>query len=62
MESAGVKTADDSTAGNQGTAPEVGDRQSPRRPRIEPRSLVRPAVIGALVVFALVAITTIFRL
>jgi branched-chain amino acid transport system permease protein len=62
LESAGVKTADDSTAGKEGTAPEVGNRQSPRRPRIEPRSLVRPAVIGALVVFALVAIPSIFSL
>ncbi len=62
MESAGVKTADDSTAGKEGTAPEVGNRQSPRRPRIEPRSLVRPAVIGALVVFALLAIPSIFSL
>jgi hypothetical protein len=62
LESAGVKTADDSTAGKEGTAPEVGNRQSPRRPRIEPRSLVRPAVIGALVVFALLAIPSIFSL
>jgi branched-chain amino acid transport system permease protein len=62
LESAGVKTADDTTAGKEGTAPEVGNRQSPRRPRIEPRSLVRPALIGALLVFALLEIPSIFSL
>jgi branched-chain amino acid transport system permease protein len=63
LESAGVKTADDTTATKEGAAAaELGARRSPRRPRVEPRSLVRPVVIAALVVFALLAIPSLFSL
>jgi branched-chain amino acid transport system permease protein len=62
LESAGVKTADDTTANKDGTGSDVGPRQSPGRRRVEPRSLVRPAVITALVVLALLLIPSIFSL
>jgi branched-chain amino acid transport system permease protein len=61
LESAGVKTADDTTAANEGgSAPKSEGRRSLKRPPIRPRSLVRPVVVTALVVFALLAIPSLF--
>jgi branched-chain amino acid transport system permease protein len=63
LESAGVKTADDTTATESGaTAPDVAPRQSRPRSRPDPRAFVRPAVITALLVFVLLAFPSIFSL
>jgi branched-chain amino acid transport system permease protein len=62
LESAGVKTADDTTANKDGTGSDVGPRQSPGRRRVEPRSLVKPTVVAVLVVLALLLIPSIFSL
>jgi branched-chain amino acid transport system permease protein len=61
LESAGVKTADDTTAANESAAaPDIATRRLSRRSRIAPRALVRPTIVGALVVFALLAIPSLF--
>ncbi len=54
MESAGVKTADDATAkiGANGAAP-TGPRWIPPGTRLTAQSLIRPAVIAALLVFVI---------
>jgi branched-chain amino acid transport system permease protein len=63
LESAGVKTADDSTATKDGsTEPDLTGRQPRSRPRPDPRAFVRPAVITALLVFVLLAFPSIFSL
>jgi branched-chain amino acid transport system permease protein len=63
LESAGVKTADDTTAANEGgSAPQSEGRRSLKRPPIKPRTLVRPVVTAALVIFALLAIPSLFSL
>ncbi len=61
MESGGVKTADDTPAANESAAgPDTATRRVSRRSRIAPRTLVRPTIAGALVVFALLAIPSLF--
>jgi branched-chain amino acid transport system permease protein len=63
LESAGVKTADDTAAANEGgSGPKSEGGRSLKRPPIKPRSLVRPAVIAVLVIFALVEIPSLFSL
>jgi branched-chain amino acid transport system permease protein len=57
LEPVGVKTADEAPR-----APDAGSPPSGRRPRLEPRALVQPAVIGALLLFALFAIPQLFSL
>jgi branched-chain amino acid transport system permease protein len=63
LESAGVRTAGDTSA-TQDAPPttEPAGRQPARRPRLEPRSLIRPLVIVALLAFALLALPSIFSL
>jgi branched-chain amino acid transport system permease protein len=62
LESAGVSTADDAAAAKDGgSAPAAPARQSPRR-RLDPRSFVRPVLVAALLLFALLAIPSIFSL
>ena len=62
MESAGVKTADDAAADGRETGADVGTSPSPRRSRSTATALLRPVVITALLVFAFVAIPSIFSL
>jgi branched-chain amino acid transport system permease protein len=63
LESAGVQSADDTTAAEgRATAPDVGGRQPRSRPRPSPRAFVRPAVITALLAFVLLAFPSIFSL
>jgi branched-chain amino acid transport system permease protein len=63
LESAGVKTAGDSTATKDGAvAPGPAGRQAAPRPRPRPRAFVRPAVIAALLLFVLLAFPSIFSL
>jgi branched-chain amino acid transport system permease protein len=63
LESAGVKTADDTTAAKEGgSAPTTGARRSLQRPPLNPRSLIRPVLIAALLLFALLEIPSIFSL
>jgi len=62
LESAGVKTADDTAAKEAGSAPKPEGRRSLKRPPIKPRSLVRPVLIAALLIFALLAIPSLFSL
>jgi branched-chain amino acid transport system permease protein len=63
LESAGVKTADGTTAAtDRGSAPNSESPRSLKRPPLRPRSLVRPVVIAALLVFALLAIPSLFSL
>ncbi|MGZ4186409.1 MAG: branched-chain amino acid ABC transporter permease [Solirubrobacteraceae bacterium] len=58
-----MKTADDTTAAKEGgSAPTTDGRRSLRRPPLKPRSLIRPVVIAAVLVFALLAIPSIFSL
>ena len=58
-----MKTAGDTTAAKEGAAaPDAGTPRSPRRPRLEPRALVRPVVMTVLLVFALLAIPSLFSL
>jgi branched-chain amino acid transport system permease protein len=57
VESAGVKTADQSA-----TAPEVGEPRTRSRARLHPRDLVRPIVIAGVLVFVLLAFPSIFSL
>jgi branched-chain amino acid transport system permease protein len=63
LESAGVKTAGDSTATKDGAAaPDPAGRQSGPRPRPHPRAFVRPVVIAAVLLFVLLAFPSIFSL
>jgi branched-chain amino acid transport system permease protein len=63
VEPAGVQTAHEETAGEGGAAARGGaDRESPARRRLQPRDVVRPVVIAALVVFVLLAFPSIFSL
>ncbi len=63
MESAGLKTAGQGAApaGEGGTPRPAPSERSPRR-ELEPRSLVRPAVIAALVLFVLLALPSMVSL
>jgi branched-chain amino acid transport system permease protein len=63
LESAGVQTADDTTAPKDGAeATDPGGRAPLSRARRNPRSLLQPAVIVVLLAFALLAIPSIFSL
>ena len=62
MESAGVKTADDTTAGRRAPDRRRADRSTAVDRATDPRSFVRPAVIVALLVFVLLAFPSIFSL
>jgi len=63
VESAGLRTAEDSAATKAGTAATgVGGKLVPARPGRDPRAFVQPAVIVVLVAFALFAIPSIFSL
>jgi branched-chain amino acid transport system permease protein len=62
LESAGVKTADDTTAAKEGAAAGPGGPPALRGRKFEPRALVRPLVIAGLLVFALLAIPSLFSL
>jgi branched-chain amino acid transport system permease protein len=61
LESAGVKTADDTTAAEEG-APEAAARRRRMGPGFTPRDLVRPLVIAALLLFVLLAVPSLFSL
>ena len=62
MESAGVKTADQSATPEAAAEPDPSERPSRRRLRLEPRDLIRPAVIVALLLFVLIAFPQLFSL
>jgi len=56
-----MKTADDTTQAKDGTAaPDVAVPQSRQRSRVQRRALVRPLIVAALVVFALLEIPSRF--
>jgi branched-chain amino acid transport system permease protein len=63
LESAGVQTTSDATATEDGTtATGLGGRYSPTRPGLEPRALMRPAVIVGLLLFVLLALPSMLSL
>jgi branched-chain amino acid transport system permease protein len=60
LESAGVKTADESAPSQAAAAPDRSELLPQQRPRLEPTAFVRPAVIVALVLFVLFAFPSLF--
>jgi branched-chain amino acid transport system permease protein len=55
-----VKTADDTAPSADAAAPALRERAFGRRPRPEPRELVRPVVIAALLLFVLLVFPSLF--
>jgi branched-chain amino acid transport system permease protein len=62
LESAGVQTADDTTAKDGTATPDLAGRQSPTRLRRDPRTLARSAVIVVLLLFVLLALPSMLSL
>jgi branched-chain amino acid transport system permease protein len=63
LESAGVQTAGDSSATQDAPAAEdLSSRQPAKRPSLEPRAMLQPLVIVALLAFVLLALPSIFSL
>jgi branched-chain amino acid transport system permease protein len=60
LESAGVKTAADSPPSEATGAPDGSARLTRKRPGLEPRALLRPAVIAVLLLFVLFAFPSLF--